>query len=656
MSKKSNLEEQPVQALPSAETTESALIREAHSESACPEISTASLLRTKEVPIQVPANSTSSSGFLRWIWKIFTKSSYFNVNARRKTDKEEPNVVLSDFSPILLTCLRIVVGGACSSKHAEVPIHSLFLELDALETHTNAARSALDNNEDSDGVVRSAKTLGYEGLDDDDARKYLAAAVQQLESLLLFLKEEFKPVAERLKHAIAHGCIPRDLLEFYFPKGQKYYYLDDSGDFEAFRLMSTRYDSVKQTFALVGEKSFWDGTNWVKEDGERILNLYEGSLILNDLLISKMTHEICVRLTERARTYISLAGVHLRLYKGRPIMVDRLAWNTFGHTHAGISGFSFPLLQDRSTARTNDDIPPAPEEDIDLLSRRSPCFDLEREVWEFFDVDEVMPIKFNDQAWKHIVLEESSKSIIEEVVGAYDFRKKAMLGEEEMGLVIFLHGPSGTGKTATVEAIAEHFRRPIFPLAVNMNNLPDDTTLLRRTLTSRLEMARTWNAIILIEAGDVLLQTHNHDPMACIHSFFSLLGLPLTFLKMAEYVRTSTILEFFQYHRCIVFVTARNTCPVYVSHFSLTIQYHELDPDSRQILWSNMLSGEGDSISHRDIEELSKVAVNGRAMRNIHITAKALARSSKQSLSLHHLKTAAKRHGQVEGAGYHLYW
>jgi hypothetical protein len=62
-------------------------------------------------------------------------------------------------------------------------------------------------------------------------------------------------------------------------------------------------------------------------------------------------------------------------------------------------------------------------------------------------------------------------------------------------------------------------------------------------------------------------------------------------------------------------------------------------------------------------------------MRNIHITAKALARSrylltpfparflinpnallSKQPLSLHHLKTAAKTHAQVEGAGYHLYW
>ena len=82
---------------------------------------------------------------------------------------------------------------------------------------------------------------------DDDARKYLTVAVQQLESLLLLLKEEFKPMcditcvcihwfliprrAQQLKYAMAHGRIPRDLLNFYFRKGQKYYYLDDNGDF-----------------------------------------------------------------------------------------------------------------------------------------------------------------------------------------------------------------------------------------------------------------------------------------------------------------------------------------------------------------------------------------------------------------------------------------
>ncbi|KAJ8596719.1 hypothetical protein M405DRAFT_102264 [Rhizopogon salebrosus TDB-379] len=473
---------------------------------------------------------------------------------------------------------------------------------------------------------------------DDDARKFLTAAVQQLESLLLLLKEEYKPVAERLKYAIAHGRIPRDLLEFHFRKGQRYYYLDDNEDFEAFRLMSTHYDDLDETFTLNGEGSFWNGTKWVNLDRGRMVKLSEGSLVLADLLTFKMTPDICQRLTERGRKYTSLAGVHYRLHRGRRIMVDRLAWNTFGYIpSADDSTFPFPLLRDRSRVRINDDIPPVPEEDIDLFPRFMPGFDLERKAWGLFDVDEVMPITFDDNAWKHIVLEESSKTIIEEVVGEFDFSKEVLAGEEETGLVILLHGPSGTGKTATVEAIAEHFRRPLYSLPVS--SLPLDTTLLGDTLTSRLEVARTWNAMILIEAGDILMQTQRqNDPI------------------MEEHIRISTILEFFQQHRCIVFVTARTTCSVYMSHFALTIQYQELDPDSRQTLWSNMLSGEADNISRRDIEELSRVAVNGRAMRNIHMAAKVLARSRKQPLSLHHLKTAAKTQGQVEGAGYHLYW
>lgn len=52
------------------------------------------------------------------------------------------------------------------SKHPQVHINELLLELDSLDSRTNDARMALleDNNED--GVVRSAKALGHvlEGL------------------------------------------------------------------------------------------------------------------------------------------------------------------------------------------------------------------------------------------------------------------------------------------------------------------------------------------------------------------------------------------------------------------------------------------------------------------------------------------------------------
>lgn len=677
----SNIQEPLVQAIPFADTTESPLpIREQLPESAYSGASTTSPPvdmsppEIKEALIPLPVTTSSSvtlkecksgiterqeNGFLRrwqqwdWLhdcWKSYEyieqiprvdtqESNCFYLNVRRKTDKEKPNLVFSDFSPILLACLRSIVGGECLSKHPQVHINELLLELDSLDSRTNDARMALLEENNEDGVVRSAKALGHalEGLaHDGDVRTYLTAAVQQLDILLLLLKEEFKPVTERLNHAIAHGRIPRDLLEFYFRKDQQYYYNDDNNDFDAFRLISSYYDDFDQTFTLNGEGAFWNGTKWVTLERGRMVKLAEGSLILADFRTFKMTPEIHARLTERGRKYASLAGVHHRLYRGRRIMVDRLGWNTFGYNHADDTPFPFPLLRDRSKARNNDDILPVPKDDIALLPRFMPGFDLERKSWGLFDIDEVEAIKFNENAWKHIVLDESSKNVIEGVVGAFDFSEEAVADEEQTGLVILLHGPTGTGKTATVEAIAEHFKRPLYSLSVY--SLPLDTILLVDTLTSRLDAARSWNAIVLIEAGDILMQTQRHEPL------------------MDDHVRISTILEFFEQHRCIVFVTAKTTCTAYMSHFAMTIQYPELDCDSRQTMWSNMLSGEANNISRRDIEELSRVAVNGRAMRNIHTTAKALARSSKQPLSLYHLKTAAKTQGQAEGAGYHLYW
>src|SRR6267154_2578418 len=105
-----------------------------------------------------------------------------------------------------------IVGGEFLTKHPEVPIDNLLLELDVLDTRTNDARAALVKEDNEDGVVQSAKALGRESLygvslvllmkgrlmpfmmSDDDACTYLTAAVQQLETLLLLLKEEYKPV------------------------------------------------------------------------------------------------------------------------------------------------------------------------------------------------------------------------------------------------------------------------------------------------------------------------------------------------------------------------------------------------------------------------------------------------------------------------------
>ncbi|KAG2115818.1 uncharacterized protein F5147DRAFT_381763 [Suillus discolor] len=551
MSEQSNIQEPLVQVIPSADTTESPLpIREplpgTSTTSSPPAVEMPSTAIKVPPPVSTPRSVTleecksgiterQENGFLRrwqqWnylhdCWKpyeyieqtpcvVTQEPTYFYLNVRRKTGEEKPKLVFSDFSPILLACLRSIVGGECLSQDPQVHIDELLLELDSLDSRTNDARNALDDNKEDD-IVQSAKALGHahEGLHDGNVRKYLTTAVQQLDILLPLLKEEFKSIAERLKHAVVHGRIPLDLLEFHFRKNQQYYTLDDEDDLDAFRLISTFYDDFDQTFTINGEGAFWNGIKWVPNDPGRKIKLVEGSLILADFQTSEMTPEIRRRLTERGRKYASLAGFHYKLYRGRRIIVDRLAWNTFGYKHTGDTPFPFPRLQDRSKARDNNNIPPVPEDDIALLPQLVLGFDIEHKSWGFFDVDEIEPIRFNENAWKHIVLDESSKDVIEGVVGAFDFSKEAMADEEQSGLAILLHGPSGTGKTATVEAIAEHFKRPLLSLSVY--SFPLDTISLVDTLAFCLDMARSWNAIVLIEAGDILMQTQRHEPIVRI--------------------------------------------------------------------------------------------------------------------------------------------
>lgn len=58
----------------------------------------------------------------------------------------------------------IIVGGECLSKHPEVPINVLLLELEALDIRTDAARLALAKENNEDCIVQAAKALGHEGL------------------------------------------------------------------------------------------------------------------------------------------------------------------------------------------------------------------------------------------------------------------------------------------------------------------------------------------------------------------------------------------------------------------------------------------------------------------------------------------------------------
>ncbi|KAJ5646910.1 hypothetical protein N7490_003282 [Penicillium lividum] len=71
------------------------------------------------------------------------------------------------------------------------------------------------------------------------------------------------------------------------------------------------------------------------------------------------------------------------------------------------------------------------------------------------------------------------------------------------GLVILLHGAPGVGKTATAEAVAQEFRKPLFPITCGDLGVTPDT--VEKTLKDIFRYAHLWDCILLLDEADVFL-------------------------------------------------------------------------------------------------------------------------------------------------------
>lgn len=78
------------------------------------------------------------------------------------------------------------------------------------------------------------------------------------------------------------------------------------------------------------------------------------------------------------------------------------------------------------------------------------------------------------------------------------------------GLVILLHGSPGVGKTSTAECVATHTGRPLFP--ITCGDLGAATAAeVEKNLDIFFDLARKWNAVLLLDEADVFLSSRGSD-------------------------------------------------------------------------------------------------------------------------------------------------
>lgn len=179
------------------------------------------------------------------------------------------------------------------------------------------------------------------------------------------------------------------------------------------------------------------------------------------------------------------------------------------------------------------------------------------------------------------------------------------------------------GKTLTAEAVAESLHVPLHTLS--SGDLGSDPWEVESGLSRILELVARWNAILLLDECDVFLEARStHD------------------LERNKVV--SIFLRTLEYYEGILFMTTNrvdNIDAAFQSRIHVSLEYPDLTAASRAQIWRNFLGGfkATPEVTDEYIEELARLPLNGRQIKNILKTAQLLASRKKSVLKRQFIDT-----------------
>ncbi|KAJ5239332.1 hypothetical protein N7468_003951 [Penicillium chermesinum] len=207
-----------------------------------------------------------------------------------------------------------------------------------------------------------------------------------------------------------------------------------------------------------------------------------------------------------------------------------------------------------------------------------------------------------------------------------------MVNGKGQGLNILLNGSPGVGKTFTVEAASERFKKPLYSISAGELVVDHgDAHALESQLEVIFKIAEHFQAILLLDEGDAFLakRTSLHDS----HN-----RLVTVFLRKLEY------------YPGILFITSNRGIDfddAIRSRLHMEIQFEGLSKESRRDLWSTFLSkaltfqGPAD-VQEDELQLLASKDLNGREIKNIVAIAHALAQAETSRVSFKYVEQAAE--------------
>ncbi|KAK4207662.1 p-loop containing nucleoside triphosphate hydrolase [Rhypophila decipiens] len=402
----------------------------------------------------------------------------------------------------------------------------------------------------------------------------------------------------------------------------------------------------------------YDGTKYGHDTMSVDIKKYEGCRSLQELAAFPLRYhdrnnEIRSRLIARGQKFCGLHGMHHRRYDGVAellgddrnvsmhgeddyfpsrstlvngrIIVDAFAFEEARPAHS----ICFASLEKTFEAEKGQKLELSDDEYIICTSTIS-GFSLNERKWGNFKIDLIQPLEFNESAFHSLILDEHYKKQILSLVKFHSEERVKFddfIQGKGKGMVFLLHGAPGVGKTLTAESVADFCERPL--LRLDASCLGTTATEVEASLSSIFRFATKWRAVALLDEADVFLEQRQTNNLK--HN-----ALVSVFLRALEYYEG---ILFLTTNRVDSFDTA------FKSRIHLAIKYPELDAASRRKLWYNFLSQtSAETAEYFDrsgmLDELKKVPLNGRQIKNIVRTAFTLAVSDGMAIQISHIRSA----------------
>ncbi|KAI0491038.1 P-loop containing nucleoside triphosphate hydrolase protein [Xylaria cf. heliscus] len=481
-------------------------------------------------------------------------------------------------------------------------------------------------------------------------------ALSHIKLFLNILRRELKEASKQHDELLSNSLMTFSYLWTLFKPGEMIFKVSASS-VQMLKLESTDYGtdySGRPVFNLTCSVVNGDGERFGITESEETIPSFTGLKKITNLpfypeRFIENRAQVRDRLITRGKVFSSLAGTHYRAYRGtaiqtglfdssgeRSIHVDGRViidakvyyqYNTSKRPYMeSLSHDDSRILGDKENEV--EDTQKLTQEQLLICVPTVKGYALIQKSWVELNIDNILDITWNQNAFKNLILPSKHKDLILSFVESQLTRQKDTFDDfiegKGQGVVILLAGSPGIGKTLTAESVAEEMHVPLY--SVTAGELGSEIREVEKSLGKILDLAARWNAVLLLDEADVYLASRTtHD------------------IERNRLV--SIFLRTLEYYQGILFITTNRAAsidPAFKSRIHISLQYPGLTRDTQKEIWRNFINRSAikpAQFTEGDFNAFTEQTMNGREIKNAVKLSHLLADRRKEPLMPSHIKS-----------------